>query len=168
MHRSHRDDLLKKLVVATWNIRSLIDSTHPGRRSALISKELHCYNISIAALSEVCLAGAGERREQSHTFFWSGAERQGQAEVGLAIENSQVTKLSELPKAHSEQLISLRIQLQHDLFVIAAYASTLPSSEEAKDEFYEALDGLLRSVPDKDKILLLGDFNARVGSTHEV
>ena len=126
MHQRRRDGLLRKLIVATWNIRSLLDSTHPGRRSALVSKELHRYNISIAALSEIRLAGAGERREQSHTFF-----------------------------------------LVRSL-VIAAYAPTLPSPEEANDEFYESLSGLLRSVPDKDKILLLGDFNARVGCNHEV
>ena len=137
MHQRRGDGLFRKLIVATWNIRSLLDSTHPGRRSAFVSKELHRYNISIAALSEIRLAGAGERREQSHTFFWSGPEYQGQAGVGLAIENSLVRQLSELPQAHSDRLISLRIQLQGDnhVFIIAATLQPCPAQKKQRTSF---------------------------------
>lgn len=37
-----------------------------------------------------------------------------------------------------------------------------------KDIFYETLDAALRKVPQHDKILLLGDFNARVGGNSDI
>jgi len=40
----------------------------------------------------------------------------------------------------------------------------LPSSVEEKDVFYENLDSIVKSIPASDKIIILGDFNARVGS----
>ena len=48
--------------------------------------------------------------------------------------------------------------------VISAYAPTLTSSDEAKDAFYEELNALLKAVRPSDKLIQLGDFNARVGT----
>ena len=48
--------------------------------------------------------------------------------------------------------------------VISAYAPTLTSSDEAKDVFYEELNALVKDVPPSNKLILLGDFNARVGT----
>ena len=49
--------------------------------------------------------------------------------------------------------------------VISAYAPTLTSSEEATDAFYEELNALMKKgVPPSYKLILLGDFNARVGT----
>ncbi|XP_076036004.1 uncharacterized protein LOC143021966 [Oratosquilla oratoria] len=48
--------------------------------------------------------------------------------------------------------------------MISCYAPTLTSSEDSKDLFYEELDKLLSATPRNDKIVVLGDFNARVGS----
>ncbi len=47
--------------------------------------------------------------------------------------------------------------------VVSAYAPTLNSEEEVKETFYACLDETLSRIPKKDKIILLGDFNARVG-----
>ena len=46
--------------------------TRPERRTALIAKELHRYNIDIAALQETRLEGQGQEQEKEYTFFWSG------------------------------------------------------------------------------------------------
>jgi len=48
--------------------------------------------------------------------------------------------------------------------IISAYAPTLLNDEFTKQEFYEALHSVLRSVPCADKLFLMGDFNARVSS----
>ena len=49
---------------------------------------------------------------------------------------------------------------------ISAYAPTMVYSDQAKEEFYEHLDHAIQSVTHSDKLFLLGDFNARVGSDH--
>ncbi|VDL85393.1 unnamed protein product [Schistocephalus solidus] len=42
----------------------------------------------------------------------------------------------------------------------------MTSSDAAKDKFYENLHALLATVPKDDKLIVLGDFNARVGTDH--
>ena len=46
---------------------------------------------------------------------------------------------------------------------LCAYAPTLPASDAFKEEFYEKLTNVIDSVPRRDKLFFLGDFNARVG-----
>ena len=40
------------------------------------------------------------------------------------------------------------------------------ASEDAKDSFYNQLDDLIRELPNKE-LIVLGDFNARVGSDND-
>ncbi|VDM05103.1 unnamed protein product [Schistocephalus solidus] len=42
----------------------------------------------------------------------------------------------------------------------------MTSSDAAKDKFYEDLHALLATVPKEDKLIVLGNFNARVGTDH--
>ncbi|XP_065886632.1 uncharacterized protein [Dysidea avara] len=54
---------------------------------------------------------------------------------------------------------------QHDfLHVVSCYAPTWGSSRAVKDEFWDGLESFLNSVPLGDQWIMLGDFNARVGS----
>ena len=48
--------------------------------------------------------------------------------------------------------------------LVSCYAPTMTNPDEAKEEFYEELDRLLASINRSDKVLVLGDFNARVGT----
>ncbi|KAJ4947020.1 hypothetical protein JOQ06_009062 [Pogonophryne albipinna] len=52
--------------------------------------------------------------------------------------------------------------------VISAYAPTLDAQDEVKEAFYADLDKTLSEVPKEDKLILLGDFNARVGRNHHL
>ena len=66
--------------------------------------------------------------------------------------------------------MTLRVPLARGRFMTlrSVYAPTLDSSDEDKDAFFTALRNTLQHVPRTDKILLAGDFNARVGSSHLV
>ena len=44
------------------------------------------------------------------------------------------------------------------------YAHTLVKNEEDQDEFLDCLDGVIRSVSNEDKLFVIVDLNARVGS----
>ena len=48
--------------------------------------------------------------------------------------------------------------------LVSAYAPTMTNPEDIKEKFYEDLDNLLKSIPSQDKLFVLGDFNARVGT----
>ena len=49
--------------------------------------------------------------------------------------------------------------------LISVYASTHRSCPDVKNDFYNDLQALLNSMPKDDLLILVGDFNARVGST---
>ena len=48
--------------------------------------------------------------------------------------------------------------------IISAYAPTLTDDCDQKDKLYQDLSEVLTSIPAKDNIFILGDFNARVGA----
>lgn len=75
-----------------------------------------------------------------------------------------------MPCGISERLISLRIRIlkQEYSTLICAYAPTLDANFEAKVAFYQELERALRSTPNGDRIILLGDFNARVGRDYNI
>ncbi|XP_048588402.1 craniofacial development protein 2-like [Nematostella vectensis] len=161
------------LTAAAWNVRTLLDrggSERPERRTALVASELGRYNIDIAALSETRLAGEGMlcERGTDYTFFWSGrspVERR-EAGVGFAVKSSIACKLPDPPKGISDRLMTLRLPLSNDkrfATIISAYAPTMTNPDEIKDKFYEDLNNVINTVPQADKLIILGDFNARVG-----
>ncbi|KAI0212570.1 hypothetical protein LSAT2_002517, partial [Lamellibrachia satsuma] len=123
--------------------------------------------IDIAALQETRLEGQGTLQEKNHTFFWIGKEPgiRREAGVGFAIANSLVKQLPTLPTGISERLITLRIPIGKTRYatVISAYAPTMTNPDQAKEEFYELLGQTLQKIPSTDKVIILGDFNARVG-----
>ena len=157
-------------------MRTLLDrmkAKRPERRTALIARELKRYNIPIVALSETRFADEGDltEREAGYTFFWSGrkAEEKRESGVGFAILSSLVSKLDKPPKGINDRLMTLRLPLQGKKFatIISAYAPTMTNPDDIKEKFYEDLNSILSSVPKQDKLILLGDFNARVGQDHE-
>lgn len=162
--------------MASWNVRTLLDlnPTRPERRTALVSQELLRLDIDIAALSETRLSGEGHLREEGggYTIFWKGYDPPNprQHGVGFAIKNGLMSKLTELPVGINERLMTLRLQIGEDSHatLISAYAPTLDSDDQTKESFYSNLDALLSSIPNGDKIVLLGDFNARIGVDSQV
>ncbi|KAJ0169233.1 hypothetical protein K1T71_015263 [Dendrolimus kikuchii] len=62
----------------------------------------------------------------------------------------------------------LRITNNKFIHLISVYAPTLPSSDDAKEDFYVLRRQTLKGIPKHDKIILLGDFNARVGTEYDI
>ncbi|KAF7238139.1 Craniofacial development protein 2 [Varanus komodoensis] len=113
----------------------------PERRTALVARELARFNIDIAALCETRLANEGQLTETGgrYSFFWCGRSSDKHRECGVGFVQATL---------------------------ISAYVPTMTNPDEVKDKFYEDLDALLSSVKRTDRLILLGDFNARVGSDH--
>ena len=51
--------------------------------------------------------------------------------------------------------------------IVSAYVPTMTNPDEVKDKFYDDLDSVISATPQTDKLILLGDFNARVGTDHQ-
>ena len=66
--------------------------------------------------------------------------------------------------------MTLRLPLAKKRFAtfVSDYAPTLDSSDDVVNCFYDMLYSTLRRILRSDKIILLGDFNARVGRIHDI
>lgn len=168
--RNHKSSYQMK--IAAWNIRTLQDnplSNRPERRTALIANELNTYDIDIAALSETRFAESGQLTEKKggYTYFWSGRKLTEKREsgVGFAIRSSLLYCMDKLPIGINDRIITARFCLRTGkyLTLVSIYAPTMKNDEEIKEKFYEDLRNTLDKIPRTDKLLLLGDFNARVG-----
>lgn len=85
--------------------------------------------------------------------------------MGFAIRNELISHLSERPVGISEHVMKIRLVFANNQMaaVLSAYAPTLDSDKEVKESFYACLDEMLARIPKEDKMILLGNFNARVG-----
>nr|VZI32245.1 unnamed protein product [Spirometra erinaceieuropaei] len=149
-------------------------SNRPERRAALVARELARYKADIAALSETRFSEQGQLEEvgAGYTFFWSGRTRAERRDAGVAfaIRADIVGRLPCLPQGINDRMMSLRLPLRRGgkfATIISAYAPPMSSPDvAARDKFYEDLHALLATVSKADKLIVLGDFNARVGTDH--
>ena len=66
----------------------------------------------------------------------------------------------------SDGIITLRILLQRNkkhLTLIRVYAPTMTKPVKIREEFHNSVRENIRAVPNSDKLIITGDFNARVG-----
>ncbi|KAK2173070.1 hypothetical protein NP493_898g00028 [Ridgeia piscesae] len=62
-----------------------------------------------------------------------------------------------------------RLPLSKDNFaiIISVYAPTMTNPDENKEAFYNQLASGLSGIPRTDKLLLIGDVNARIGRNND-
>ncbi len=106
------------------------------------------------------------------TFFWKGklSEDTQIHGVGFAVKNELLKLMPEVPVGINERIMTFQLKLDRNetATVISTYAPTLDSEESDKELFYSQLDSVLSSISSCNKVILLGDFNVRVGRDHEV
>ena len=158
------------LTIGQCNVRTLLDregANRPERPKALVAMELAKYNIDIAALCETRFSESGSLDDLEYSFFWSGKPEGERREpgVGFAIKKDIVTKLPEMPRPVSDRIMTMRLPLNKDSFatIFSVYAPTMTNPDENKEAFYNQLASVLNGIPHTDKLLLIGDFNARIG-----
>ena len=80
-----------------------------------------------------------------------------------------MAKLTEMPHPVSDRIMTMRIPLTKDrnATIVSAYAPTMTNPEENKETFYSQLKGTPRNISSTDKLLLIGDFNARIGREND-
>nr|VZI22963.1 unnamed protein product [Spirometra erinaceieuropaei] len=166
---------MSPLTLAALNVLSLLDnprSNRPERRTALVAGELARYKVDIAALSETRFSEQGQLEEvgADYTFFGSGRHRTDRRNAGIvfAIRNDIVGRLSCLPQGLNDRLMSPRLPVlgSKSVTIISVYAPPMTSTDAARNKFYEDRYAFLASASKTDKLIVVGDFNACVGTDH--
>ena len=150
--------LKEPLRIAIWNIRSQLQK---GKLDN-IKQEMERLKINILGLSEVRWKGAGETTTGKSKFYYSGGEDHERG-VGIILDE-EASKSVKGYWAESDRVLLLKVAGKPlDLNIIQVYAPTAASSEEDAENFYEEIEKAKTQCKNKEPLIIMGDFNAKVG-----
>ena len=152
--------------IATWNIRTMYESG----RTVQVAQEMRNYNIALLGLCETRWLQAGQMRLSSgEMVLFSGHTEDGAHHTeGVALMLAPEAQRSLIGwEPVNSRIITAQFATKKDsikLNIIQCYAPTNDAEEDKKDEFYDQLQAVLDGQKAKDITILMGDFNAKVGS----
>ena len=121
-------------------------------------------NVDILGISELKWTGMGEFNSDDHYIYY--CEQESLRRNGVAIMvNKRVRNAVLECNLKNDRMIS--VSFQGKPFNITAIQACAPTSnaEEAKvEQFYEDLQDLLKLIPPKNVLFIIGNWNAKVGS----
>ncbi|KAF7239451.1 Craniofacial development protein 2 [Varanus komodoensis] len=102
--------------------------------------------------------------DYDHQVYYCGQESLRRNGVAFIV-NKRVGKAVLGYNLQNDRMISVRIQGKpFNITVVQVYAPTTGAEEAEVDRFYEGLQHLLELTPKNDVLIIMGDWNAKVGS----
>ncbi|GFN96982.1 craniofacial development protein 2-like protein [Plakobranchus ocellatus] len=148
-----------KLNIATWNIRILLQKGKLGN----IKQEMERMKLNILGLSEVRWKGAGKIISGGHEIIYSGGT-ESEKGIGIIVDQTAYKAIKDY-RALSDRVILVKIAGKPvDLNIIQVYAPTANNNDEDLDKFYNELDTAKTPCKSQDPLIIMGDFNAKVGT----
>ena len=133
-------------------------------RDRLAAKTLEEYKMDVCGLSEARWRGSGKEKIGKYTLFYSGSA--GEYGVEIAINDRYVENVSAWEQVN-DRIMWLRFNSKNvATTIVQCYAPHEERSKKEKDEFYACLNDVVRKVPGRDLLIIMGDFNARVYTTY--
>lgn len=158
--RKKGDKWKHKLIIGTWNVQTMLQ---PGKMRE-VADEMNRFHLDIIALQEIRWQGQGVIEKRDFKFIYSGpAARTGQFGTGF-IMNKKVSDRVIGIEPISDRICKLRMKGHfRNITLISVHAPTEDKSDEEKEEFYGKLTRVYGAVPKYDLVIILGDFNAKIG-----
>jgi Endonuclease/Exonuclease/phosphatase family len=144
--------------IATWNVRSMYEG-----KLTIVLNEMTRLKINILGISELRWKGGGHFQSGEFKIIFSGNETSKKNGVALICDKNSAKALIGYDLI-SDRIITARFNsVPVRTSVIQAYAPTATTAEDEVEEFYEKLQETLDTMPKGDIVLVMGDFNAKVG-----
>ena len=145
--------------IGTWNGRSM----NQGKLD-VVKQEMARVNVDILGISELKWTGMGEFNSDDHSIYYCGQESLRRNGVAIMI-NKRVRNAVLRCNLKNDRMISVCFQGKpFNITVIQVYAPTNNAEEAEVERFYEDLQDLLERTLKKVVPVIIGDWNAKVGS----
>ncbi|XP_073821416.1 uncharacterized protein [Musca autumnalis] len=99
-------------------------------------------------------------------IIYSGKDDKSESGVGFIISNNMQKSLHSYNPVN-DRIITARFYSHIKKFVTKKYVPTEEAEESAKNMFYEQLTTTINGIANRDLLILLGDFNAKIGCENE-
>jgi endonuclease/exonuclease/phosphatase family metal-dependent hydrolase len=150
--------------IACWNITSWT------KRDQEVIQELDRHRIDICGIAETKKKGKGSARYNNYILIYSGKCRSERAHSGVGIllnEKYEHTIKDDIDYV-SDRILRVTLSINNtSVHLISIYAPDICKPREETEEFYNKLQDTIEHLPSSDKVIILGDFNARIGK-HEI
>ncbi|XP_039274981.1 uncharacterized protein LOC120349093 [Nilaparvata lugens] len=121
--------------------------------------------MDIAVLSETKKKGQGNSFKDGYIYFWSGVDKSARAKAGvaMAVRKNMEKNITDWNPV-DERIITVDMIIRgREVKIFGIYAPTDDSDANTKDAFFDKLSEELIKTKSRQEIILLGDFNGRVG-----
>ena len=152
--------------IGTWNVRTMYETG----KTAQVATEMRNYRLSILGISESRWSGSGQRRLiTGELLLFSGHGQENAPHTqGVALMLSRTTQRALIGwEGHGPRIITATFRTNErriNMDVIQCYAPTNDSDDQDKEEFYSRLLTIIQDRPERNVIIVMGDFNAKIGS----
>ena len=159
--------VIKLLKTGTLNVRGIRSDENKEN----LANDMIKYDLQILAIQETHLSGTGTisikttDKMKTYDLFYTGTKENKHHGVGIVVDS--VLKPCFVRINDRICLMKSKLKDGSKIFFISTYAHTLQNSERnprVREEFYEELNHVIEMCPNKDTLIIGGDFNAKTGS----
>lgn len=153
--------LKEAIRVGTWNVRTM----GPVGSIRMLEEQMSKLKVSVMAICETRWKDFGDFRTAQGTHIYHSGGGIGVSGVGFFIDGKHSQSV-ESYKCVNERIMTLRMNSRpFCITFVCVYAPTSASSDEDIEELYRTLQKVVKEIPKNDVLMIMGDFNAKVGGT---
>ncbi|KAJ8709964.1 hypothetical protein PYW07_009330 [Mythimna separata] len=120
-------------------------------------------------LCETHWKNSGHLQTKAHIIFFSGNPDSSRNGVALALPLQHKNCVLGYEPVN-DRIISVKLKASPvNLNIVQVYAPTSQASDEIIEDFYTTLEATIDKIPNRECLVILGDFNAKIGANaHEL
>ena len=148
------------LNIATWNVRTMSDC---GKLEQ-VRMEAERLNLDVLGLAETRWTSSGQVNTNGWMLYYVGDDNVHQRGVGFLVSPKTVRSVLKVQPI-SDRIIMMRLNAKpKPITIIQIYMPTSEAEDEEILSIYAMLQKVVDECPKKDRLMVMGDFNAQIGA----
>ncbi|KAG1652592.1 Craniofacial development protein 2 [Nymphon striatum] len=148
----------KRKKIGTWNVQTMNEG-----KLDIVKLEMARTKTQLLAVSEIKWKGKGHFNSDDSKIYFSGHDILRRHSVGFICDKLTAGIVMGYNPVN-DRIISIRLNSSPiKTTIIQIHAPTTAADNEAIEEFYGQLQNVVDKIPKRDMLIIMGDFNAKVG-----